>query len=74
MANVARKPLEQIFSQFNPQLEPEDEVRERVRVSDHLPLVRVLVMSSIILVASLRERTTSQINLLRYQLWPIHLI
>ena len=74
MANVVRKPLEQIFSQFNPQLEPEDEVRERESESDCLPLVRVLVMSSIILVASLRERTTSPINLLRYQLWPIRLI
>ena len=26
LANVARKPLEQIFCQFNPQLSPEDEV------------------------------------------------
>ena len=29
LANVARKPLEQLFLQFNPQLEPEDEVRGR---------------------------------------------
>lgn len=28
LANVARKPLEQIFCQFNPQLEPADEVRD----------------------------------------------
>ena len=27
LANVARKPLEHIFCQFNPQLEPADEVR-----------------------------------------------
>ena len=26
LANVARKPLEQIFCQFNPRLEPADEV------------------------------------------------
>ena len=26
LANVARKSLEQIFCQFNPQLEPQDEV------------------------------------------------
>ena len=30
LANVARKPLEQIFTQFNPQLEPQDEVCDSI--------------------------------------------
>ena len=32
LANVARKPLEQLFCQFNPQLEAQDEVCEGVSV------------------------------------------
>ena len=43
LANVARKPLEQLFSQFNPQLEPGDEVREGTEESIECVLLFVTI-------------------------------